>query len=124
MIQTTQRVLPLVSSNASQDGMHVQLDKLLSQSNHKLYRQGMNYHGTIEIARGQQSVQDRSYYIYTLPTDHRTIGALRMARSIYNQAMKDELEIRPEVKSPWTDFKIGVTNTTGTQWSPMLNAGS
>ena len=114
MLQTTQRTLPLVSSNASQLGMHIKLDKLLSQMNHKLYRQGMSYHGTIEIARGQQSTQDRSYYIYTLPTDHRTIGALRMAKSIYNQAMQTELEVQPEVKSPWTDFKIGVTNVTDT----------
>ena len=92
--------------------------------NHKLYRQGMSYHGTIEIARGQQSTQDRSYYIYTLPTDHRTIGALRMAKSVYNQAMQDELEVRPEVKSPWTDFKIGVTNVTdASQWAPLKNEG-
>ena len=124
MVTTTQRTLPILSANASQTGMTVKLDKLLSQVNHKLYRQGMCYHGTIEIARAQQSIQDRSYSIYTLPTDHRTIGALRMARSVYNEAMRDELEVRPEVKSPWTDFKIGVTNVTdASQWSPLRNDG-
>lgn len=105
MIQTTQRNLGLVSSNSAQSGMFVELDKLLSQTNSKLYRQGMNYHGRVQLNH-QQAKIDRSYSIYVLPKDHRTIGALKMARSIYNQAMQDELEIRPEVKSPWTDFKI------------------
>ena len=124
MVSTTQRTLPILSSNSGQKGMTLKLDKLLSQVNHKLYRQGMCYYGTIEIARAQQSTQDRSYSIYTLPTDHRTIGMLRMARSVYNEAMRDELEIRPEVKSPWTDFKIGVTNVTdAAQWSPLRNDG-
>ena len=105
MIQTTQKNLGLVSSNSAQTGMYVELDKLLSQTNSKLYRQGMNYHGRVQLNH-QQAKIDRSYSIYVLPKDHRTIGALRMARQIYNQAMKDELQIRPEVKSPWTDFKI------------------
>ena len=91
MIKTTEKTLPLVSANASQKGMTVQIDKLLSQVNHKLYRQGMNYHATLEVALGQEDA-NRSYFVYTLPTDHRTIGALRMARSVYNEAMKDELE--------------------------------
>jgi hypothetical protein len=124
MVTTTERTLPILSANASQKGMTVKLDKLLSQVNHKLYRQGMCYHGTIEIARAQQSTQDRSYSIYTLPTDHRTIGMLRMARSVYNEAMRDELEVRPEVKSPWTDFKIGVTAVVDAgQWAPLRNDG-
>ena len=105
MIKTTQRRIALVPAEA-EVGMFVELDKLLSQSNYKLYRQGMNYHARVSVQNGQELVTGRSYRIFTLPTDHRTIGALRMARAIYNQAVKDELEIRPEVKTPWTDFKI------------------
>jgi len=124
MINTTNRVLPIVASGAT-TAYTVRLDKLLSQANYKLYRQGMSYHATVEIARAQESIQDRSYKIYTLPTDHRTIGALRMARSIYNQALKDELEIRPEVKTPWTDFKIHCNSDTfsGTAWDALENEG-
>ena len=50
-----------------------------------------------------------------------------MARSIYNQAMKDELEIRPEVKSPWTDFKIQPerisSGGTAITWPALVNEG-
>jgi hypothetical protein len=106
MIKTTQREFTPVPGTAD-DGMLIQLDKALSQSNYKLYRQGMNYHAKVSLVNNQVTTS-QSYSIYTLPTDHRTIGALRMARAIYNQAVKDELEIRPEVKTPWTDFKIDV----------------
>jgi hypothetical protein len=48
-----------------------------------------------------------------------------MAKEIYNAAMKDELEIRPEVKTPWTDFKIHCNADTfsGTAWNPLENEG-
>jgi hypothetical protein len=119
MLKTTQRRLPVVCGTSSTTGYTIQVDKMLSQANSKLYRQGMNYHVRLTVSRGQESGQDRSYKIYTLPTDHRTIGALRKARSIYNQAMKDELEIRPEVKSAWTDFKIVVVDGASVSWTPM-----
>jgi hypothetical protein len=43
-----------------------------------------------------------------------------MARSIYNTAMKDELAIRPEVKSAWTDFKVQVSDGLTTTWAPLV----
>ena len=107
MIKTTQRTLSPVPTTAG-TGMVIQLDKALSESNYKLYRQGMNYHAKVTLAPFALEDANNTYKIYTLPTDHRTIGALRMARAIYNQAVKDELEIRPEVKTPWTDFKIDI----------------
>ena len=99
MIKMTQRSLPLVSSAAA-TGYLAHVDKLLSQANSKLYRQGMNYHVSVNLAMPNASTSSNYYQIFTLNKDHRTIGAMKMARSIYNQAMKDELEIRPEVKSP------------------------
>ena len=106
MLKTTERIIPLVSSDASMNGMSIEVDKLLSQINTKLYRQGMNYHARISLNSEGTDNNDTEFQVYVLPKDHRTIGALRMARAIYNQAMQDELEIRPEIKSPWTDFKI------------------
>ena len=126
MIQTVQRTLPIVSSAAA-TGYVVHVDKLLSQANSKLYRQGMNYHVSVNLAIANAASSSNFYQVFTLNKDHRTIGALRMARSIYNQAMKDELEIRPEVKSPWTDFKIApqVVSAGGTAitWPAMVNEG-
>ncbi|AXQ66536.1 MAG: hypothetical protein [Cressdnaviricota sp.] len=120
MIKTTQRDMALVAGIAS-EGMTIELDRLLSQSNSKLYRQGMNYHARVSLAQ-LDGVTDDEYKIYTLPKDHRTIGAIRMAKSIYNQAMQDELEIRPEVKTPWTDFKINVNDVSDvTLWPPLIN---
>jgi len=104
MIQTVQRTVTPIP-DLSRDGFYIQLDKILSESNYKMYRQGMNYHAKLTLSQKAETGANK-YSIYTLPTDHRTIGALRMARAIYNQAVKDELEIRPEVKTPWTDFKI------------------
>ena len=106
MLQTTQRTLSLLPETASKAGMYVELDKLLSQANSKLYRQGMNYHARVGLISDGTADNDTEFEIYVLPKDHRTIGALKMARSIYDQAMKDELQIRPELKSAWTDFKI------------------
>lgn len=121
MVKTTQRHLTLVSGTASQNGMTVPVDRLVSQANSKLYRQGMNYHCRVSLIVDAAPSSDVEYEIFTLPTDHRTIGALRMAKSIYNQAMKDELEIRPEVKSPWTDFKMEVCDISDTSlWDPLL----
>ena len=106
MIVSTERTIPVVSSDSSKNGMVIELDKLLSQVNSKLYRQGMNYHAIVGLNSEGTDNNDTEFQVYVLPKDHRTIGAFRMARAIYNQAMKDELAIRPEVKSPWTDFKI------------------
>ena len=106
LLNTTQRTLSLLPETASKAGMFVELDKLLSQSNSKLYRQGMNYHARVGLISEGTADNDTEFEIYVLPKDHRTIGAFKMARSIYDQAMKDELEIRPELKSAWTDFKI------------------
>ena len=120
MLKTTQRALPIVCNTVNKTGMTLQLDKMLSQANSKLYRQGMNYHARISLVSEGTQNNDTEFKIYTLPKDHRTIGALRMARSIYNQAMKDELEIRPQVKSAWTDFKIQPVDGASVTWAPML----
>lgn len=123
MVGTTERSLSVVATNADKKGFTVYLDQLLSQANFKLYRQGMNYHARVSVVENQAGDNNRSYSIYTLPTDHRTIGAIRMARSIYNQATKDELEIRPSVKSPWTDFKMELCDVSDlTLWPPLINS--
>ncbi len=123
MVSTTNRRLSLVSTTSSKTGFSVFLDQLLSQSNSKLYRQGMNYHAKVTIQNvAPPSDTGQVYSVYTLPTDHRTMAALRMARSIYNQAMRDELEIRPSVKSPWTDFKMELCDVSDTTlWDPLIN---
>ena len=126
MIKMTQRSLPLVSSAAA-TGYLAHVDKLLSQANSKLYRQGMNYHVSVNLAMPNATSTSNYYQIFTLNKDHRTIGAMKMARSIYNQAMKDELEIRPEVKSPWTDFKIQPERISSggaaITWPALVNEG-
>ena len=115
MIQSVQRTFTPIPAIAA-TGMFIQVDKALSMSNYKLYRQGMNYHARVSLVN-EGSATSQHYEIYTLPTDHRTIGALRMAKAIYNQAVKDELEIRPEVMTPWTDFKIDL-------YGPAQDAGA
>lgn len=123
-MSTTQRSMALVADSSSKSGMRIELDKLLSQANFKLYRQGMNYHARISLLNDATIPNSGTEFkIYTLPTDHRTIGAIRMAKQIYNQAMQDELLIRPEVKTPWTDFKILVNEVSDTTlWDPLIVA--
>lgn len=80
----------------------------------------MNYHARVGMLFDGFTT-DREYHVWTLPNDHRTIGAIRMARAIYNQSMRDELEIRPEVKTPWTDFKIVLNEVSDTTlWNPLI----
>ena len=84
MIDSVQRKINLVSPASSKTGMFVELDKLLSQKNSKLYRQGMNYHARVVLNSDGTANNDTEFQIYTLPKDHRTIGAMRLAREIYN----------------------------------------
>lgn len=120
MIKTTQMRLPIVAETTGTQ-MHYKIDKGLSQANFKLYRQGMNYHARVSVNYDGGST-DTEYEIYTISKNHRSIGALRMARSIYNKALKDELEVRPEVKTPWTDFKIKLYNGDTTSGSALITA--
>lgn len=124
MISTVERHLPIVPRTASIPGYTIHVDQLLSQANSKLYRQGMNYHCRVKLAMPNASSSSNQFFVYTLPTDHRTIGALKMARAVYNQAVKDELEIRPSVKSPWTDFIITLCEISDLDlWDPFINTG-
>lgn len=124
MTGSTERMLPIIPDLASTPGYTIRVDKLLSQANSKLYRQGMTYHCRVKLAEPNASSSSNRYQIWTLPNDHRTIGALKMAWSIYCQAMKDELEVRPGVKTPWTDFKIELNDVSDiTLWDPLINEG-
>lgn len=123
MADSTVRKLAVMPEVASKTGMHIQLDRLLSQNNYKLYRQGMNYHARVELlADASSSTTNSEFKVYTLPVDHRSMGAIRMAKDVYNQAMYNELSTDKGLKSPWTDFIIEVCDGTDSSiWSPLLN---
>jgi len=124
MMVPVERHLPIIPQLATIPGYTIQVGKSLSQANSKLYRQGMNYHCRVKLAQPNAASSSNRYSVYTLPTDHRTMGALKMAREIYNQAVKDELEIRPSVKSPWTDFIITLCEFSDVDlWDPLINEG-
>ena len=67
MVKTTQRQMTLVSGTASQLGMTVPVDRLLSQANSKLYRQGMNYHCSSKPRDDYRTCVTQGLYV-TQPT--------------------------------------------------------
>jgi hypothetical protein len=82
---------------------YIQIDRLLSGVNHRLYRQGMCYRATIR-ANGI-GVDPNKLEIFTIQNTWMFRKAYAMARAMYNKSQADEKAagIKP---SRWLDFRV------------------
>jgi hypothetical protein len=82
---------------------YIQIDRLLSGVNHRLYRQGMCYRVTIR-ANGI-GVEPNKLEIFTIQNTWMFRKAYAMARAMYNKSQADEKAagIKP---SRWLDFRV------------------
>jgi hypothetical protein len=82
---------------------YIQIDRLLSGVNHRLYRQGMCYRVTIR-ANGI-GVDPNKLEIFTIQNTWMFRKAYAMARAMYNKSQADEKAagIKP---SRWLDFRV------------------
>lgn len=94
-------------SGVPQANSLVRIPRALSIINQRLYREHRGYYAEINLsARDAQTTIE----VYTLAPNWFTLGSLRMAKEVYDKAMREE---RKMVASPgrWHDFRIfqGIT---------------
>lgn len=89
------------SSGAPQPNSCIQVDRLLSATQHKLYRQHMTYTCKLNLftdaAVGEIEV-------YTLMPSWYVMGAIKAAKRIHDQVMKEERSEAGQAR--WYDFRI------------------
>lgn len=95
------------------DGV-VQVNKLLSVLNNRLYRQGMNYDVSFSLLDPLSDEQER-FKFYTLPNNWFVRGAISHAFRQYRAAMQPELLITGGKTSKWHDFVIDHQDPDGSR---------
>ncbi len=120
---STQLIYPIASTSGSSSEMIVQVDKLASNSNHRLYRQGRVYHckvgHDVNTLGGAQSID-----VYALADTWFLTNAWKMAKKTFNLATKEERESLASLnKAKWYDFRIddglsGASNARVIQMAP------
>lgn len=115
MAGATQRMLNLTRPPEPYNAQHmyIQLDRLLSGVNHRLYRQGMCYRATLRV--NGISAENNIIDVFTIQNTWMFRKAYALARQMYDrsQAHEKEAGVKP---SRWLDFRVkphvsGVANT-------------
>lgn len=108
-----QRTIPFWSSIDSAKMLRIDIPKLLSQFNSRLYRQGRNYRCQVQVTfpNTHQAVE---YTLFTLPNTWFTHGAIKHAWKNYRAAMQDELMQSGGRTSKWHDFRMKLNDPSGT----------
>jgi hypothetical protein len=82
----------------------LQVDQYLGQVNHRLYRQSRVYECKVSI---DANVADGTTVdVYALADTWYLTGALKLAKSVWDQAVKDEMEANDGRVARWSDFKV------------------
>lgn len=125
MRNPVQSVFPIAAGTASSSEMIVQIDKLASNSNHRLYRQGRVYHAQVaydaNTLGGAQAVD-----VYVLADTWFLANAWKMAQRTFNLATKEEREsLAKENMARWYDFRVkdGVTGASTARVIHMAPSG-
>lgn len=79
--------------------------KLLSQVNHRLYRQGKTYQVKVDLASNEADTGE--YEIYALVDTWYIQKAWQLARATYLEAMADErAQMGEQMAARWEDFRV------------------
>lgn len=101
----TQRVIALAAGEASQTQGVVHVNRLLSQMNSRLYRQGRTYDVQFQMPQPNNDV-DVQINFYTLPNTWFTHGAIKHAFKSWRATLQDELMATGGKHAKWLDFSI------------------
>ncbi len=101
----TQRTIALAAGEASQTQGVVHVNRLLSQMNSRLYRQGRTYDVQFQMPQPNNDV-DVQINFYTLPNTWFTHGAIKHAFSSWRATLQDELLATGGKHAKWLDFSI------------------
>lgn len=98
---TAVRKFELGPDGVAQPNSMIQVDKLLSNVNHRIYRQHMNYTCRVNLEdEGTTPVID----VYALMPSWYVMNALRTAKRVHDEAMKEERAAVGQAR--WYDFRI------------------
>ena len=113
-----QRQVQLATASGTTRGV-VDVGKILSQVNHRLYRQGKTYKVKIDLDnRPDATVGPAQYEVYALSDTWYVQKAWQLARATYLKATADEREVMSSQQiARWEDFRVlsGVTGETTVQ---------
>lgn len=121
-VPTTRRIYckPSVVSSTDISG---DVSKLLSQTNHRLYRQGRNYKIRVGIDPGQPVTAT----IYSLRPDWMVMKAWQKAFETFMNNSKEEMDALAQAggKARWQDFRVGLgfTSHSATVLQAVLSDG-
>lgn len=94
----------------------VLVDKVLSATNHRLYRQGMTYRGTVKVEPDFTGV----VHLYTLTHTWKMRAAYRLAKKKWLEATKEERKALKGSMGQWFDFRIGDGLTGWGEMKPIV----
>jgi len=117
----TQRMIS-VAQVAGPPAVDVQIDvaKILSQTNHRLYRQSRVYDVSLTI---DSNVADGTTVdVYALADTWMVHNALQLAKTAWDESNAEELKMLNGKIARWNDFRVnsGVTGVGGTDASNFL----
>lgn len=113
-----QRVIPIAKVTETSAHGLIQVDRLLSGLNHRLYRQCGNYRMKISILGGDANVDEVK--VFALSNTWATKNAISLARTMHDKAMEEERAMG--VQSRWYDFRINPNSAAVDDYVQALRA--
>ena len=98
----TQLSFPIAAVTQSSTIRRIQVDRLLSAVNHRLYRQHGVYRAKVDLQNSDDAVG--GVKVYALSTTWYMKRAIQMAKQMHDHAMEEEMAMGR--KSRWYDFRI------------------
>lgn len=100
--------LPIVAAAAGKSTTWVSIPRTLSRVNHRLYRENLNYYAEVSL----HSASPTNVDVYTLMPSWYVLGALKAAKKMHDEAMKEERRTIDQAR--WYDFRISHDFSTAT----------
>jgi len=101
------------TSGAPQPNSVIQVDRVMSELNHRLYRQHMMY--TARVTLGTDAQTSR-IDVYALAPTWYVMNSLRSAKRVHDEAMKEERSLVGQAR--WYDFRIDQDIPLGEELQP------
>lgn len=108
----TQRKMTLTASGTGNTAV-LDVSKVLSEVNHRMYRQGRTYRVRLTIKPNQDSAEfDFPLEVYSLRPVWMTQATWRKAFETYLNAYADEIEVDKSRVARWRDFKVRMLSSS------------
>lgn len=101
------------TSGAPQPNSVIQVDRVMSELNHRLYRQHMMYTARVTLGTDAQTPR---VDVYALAPTWYVMNSLRAAKRVHDEAMKEERSLVGQAR--WYDFRIDQDIPLGEELQP------